>query len=289
MSNNNRSRRRKKAGFRYPKLLYIFAMLLFVVVLTYVLTEHPANDAADPDAKSSRTETSSPENDKFVPVSLSLPTSIIDIYKQTSSATYYSPVPESEAVSDSYFDDAVFVGDSRTESFAMYSGLVGIHSLSNVGADVSNAFTTECVYVGQEKVTIMDALAQTSFNKIYINFGINELGWPDSTKWKEEYAKIIDKVREINPSAIIYIQSIFPVSAEKDRDSEIYTISNIDIFNERLRELADEKKVNLVNVAEALKDDYGYLPEDASFDGVHLTPDYCLVWLNYLKTHTVKT
>ena len=33
---------------------------------------------------------------------------------------------------------------------------------------------------------------------------------------------------------------------------------------------------------------HGCLPEDDSFDGVHLLPDACKVWLDYLKTHTVE-
>lgn len=34
-----------------------------------------------------------------------------------------SRVPESEAAQDSYFEDAVFVGDSRTAGFMLYSGV----------------------------------------------------------------------------------------------------------------------------------------------------------------------
>ena len=40
------------------------------------------------------------------------------------------------------------------------------------------------------------------------------------------------------------------------------------------------------NVAEAMQDANGYLPSDATPDGVHLTPDYCKIWMDYLKTHT---
>ena len=32
----------------------------------------------------------------------------------------------------------------------------------------------------------------------------------------------------------------------------------------------------------------GEQEEDDSFDGVHLLPDACKVWLDYLKTHTVE-
>ena len=32
--------------------------------------------------------------------------------------------------------------------------------------------------------------------------------------------------------------------------------------------------------------DSGALPEEASTDGVHLNKEYCLKWLDYLKSHT---
>ena len=35
----------------------------------------------------------------------------------------WAPVPESEPVDDSYFDSVIFVGDSRTDGFRLYSGL----------------------------------------------------------------------------------------------------------------------------------------------------------------------
>ena len=44
-------------------------------------------------------------------------------------------VPESEPVTDdSYFSDAVFLGDSRTEGFHLYSGLEEGRCLYSVGA-----------------------------------------------------------------------------------------------------------------------------------------------------------
>ena len=46
-------------------------------------------------------------------------------------------VPESAPVDDSYFADAVFVGDSRTEGLRMYSGLTGAKFFSEVGLTVT--------------------------------------------------------------------------------------------------------------------------------------------------------
>ena len=200
----------------------------------------------------------------------------------------FSPsVPESAEVDDSYFDDAVFIGNSRTEGFKLYAGLSNAEYYTAIGLMVDTIFTKPYATVNGEKTTIMEALKTTDFSKVYIMLGMNELGWVYGSVYQEYYGRIIDGIREINPDAVIYIQSILPVSAEKSEKDDIYNNERINEFNALLRELAEEKEVYYVDVAEAVADEDGCLPEGASFDGVHLTPDYCGKWRDYLKTHTV--
>lgn len=197
-------------------------------------------------------------------------------------------VPESEPVDDSYFDDAVFIGDSRTEGFKLHSGLTKPVFITEVGMTVENIFTDYCSISGGYKNLCFTELASREFNKVYIMLGINELGWVYESVFKDDYGKIIDKIREINPDAIIYIQSIMPVSKWKDSNDTTFTIANVDRLNTQLRALADEKEAHYVDVAEGIMDAEGYLPYEATLDGVHLVPEYCVKWLDYLKTHTAQ-
>ena len=197
-------------------------------------------------------------------------------------------VPKSEAVDDSYFDDAVFIGNSRTEGLKMYSGLTKATFITEVGLTVKTIFTDYCDISGGYKNLCFSELESREFNKVYIMLGMNELGWVYESVFKEDYGKIIDKIREINPDAVIYIQSIIPVSKWKDSNDTTYTIYNVDRLNTQLRALADEKEVHYVDVAEGLMDEEGYLPYEATLDGVHLVPEYCVKWLDYLKTHTAQ-
>lgn len=196
-------------------------------------------------------------------------------------------VPESAEVENSYFDDAVFIGNSRTEGFKLYSGLSNAQYYTAIGLMVDTIFTKPYATVDGEKTTIMEALKTAEFSKVYIMLGMNELGWVYGSVYQEYYGRIIDAIREINPDAVIYIQSILPVSAEKSKSDAVYNNARINEFNGLLRELAEEKQVYYVDVAQAVSDENGCLPEGASFDGVHLTPDYCGKWRDYLKTHTV--
>lgn len=195
-------------------------------------------------------------------------------------------VPESEAVDDSYFADAVLMGDSRTEGLKMYSGLDSSQFFSSVGMDVDKVFTDQVVSLNGQLLTVAQALEQASYSKVYIMLGMNELGWVYESVFADNYARIIDTIRESHPDATIYVQSILPVSQWKDGSNDIYTNANVVRLQKALVAMCEEKGVNYVNVAEGIQDEQGYLPSEATQDGVHLTPEYCQRWMDYLKTHT---
>ncbi len=189
---------------------------------------------------------------------------------------------------DSYFDDAVFVGDSRTEGFGMYSGLKNATFYSEKGLMVDSIFKDKAVKISGDKVTIMEALKKRSFGKVYIMLGVNELGWPYDSVFIEHYKKVIDAIKESQPQAVIYIQSIINVSKEKDKNPPSY-INNkqINSRNKLIKKMAEEENVNYLDVNEVLTDSSGNLFADASTDGVHLNQRYCLVWKDYLLKHTI--
>ncbi len=191
-------------------------------------------------------------------------------------------------VDDSYFDDAVFVGDSRTEGFGMYSGLKNATFYAEKGLMVDTIFKDKAVKINGEKVTIMEALKKRSFGKVYIMLGVNELGWPYDDVFIDHYKKVVDAVKEAQPQADIYIQSIIHVSQEKDKSSPSY-ISNkqINRRNKLIKEMAEEESVNYLDLNEVLTDSTGSLFADASTDGLHLNQRYCLVWKDYLFKHTL--
>lgn len=200
----------------------------------------------------------------------------------------FGPVPESEAVEDAYFEDAVFLGDSRTEGFHLYSGLEAGTYFYAVGATVESVFTKNVWPAdGKEKVPLLDALAETACGKVYLMLGINELGWSKKETFHDQYAKVIDRVREDHPEAEIVLQTILPVSAKQDAKGSYVNNARIGVYNQVIRALAEEKDCALVDVAEALAGEDGCLPKELNFDGVHLNPAGCKIWLDYLRTHSV--
>ena len=199
------------------------------------------------------------------------------------------PLPETEAVEDTYFDGAVFLGDSRTEGLSLYSGLKTGYFYTAVGATVESVFSKKNFETeGGEKVPLLDAVAEQDCDKIYIMLGINELGWSKSKTFHDQYAKLIDRVREDHPEAKIVLQSIPPVSAMQEAKKTYVNNARIAEYNGVIQALAEEKECYFLDVAACLTGGDGLLPKDLNFDGIHLNPAGCKVWLNYLRTHSLE-
>ena len=196
-------------------------------------------------------------------------------------------VPESEPVEDDYFADTVFLGDSRTEGFYLYSGLEEGMYLYAVGATVESVFTKPTQETEAGKVPMLDALAELECGKVYIMLGANELGWPRSEAFHDQYGKVIDRIREDHPDAEVVIQSILPVSAVQESKGSYVNNGRIQTYNAILEELALEKECPYLNVSEAVTGEDGCLRPELTTDGIHLNTAGCKEWLNYLKTHAV--
>ena len=137
-----------------------------------------------------------------------------------------------------------------------------------------------------QKVTVMEALQQQSYAKIYIMFGVNELGWPYDDVFEEKYAKMVSDIRQLQPNAIIYVQNILPISAERSATDEIYNNNNVYRFNAVIKKMAEAQNVVYLDVASSVADETGALPAEASTDGIHCNGVYCDKWLEYLRTNT---
>lgn len=194
--------------------------------------------------------------------------------------------PPADPVEDTYFDDAVFLGDSRTEGFRLYSGLNTGKYLYATGATVASVFN-KSVDTPLGKMPLLDALQQMDCGKIYVMLGVNELGWNGTDIFRNQSAKLIERLQADHPDATIVIQSILPVSAKQDAKGSYVNNQRIDAYNQVLQELAETYGVVYLNEAEAVMDEDGYLRADWNFDGVHLNKAGCQAWLDYLRTHPV--
>ncbi len=190
-------------------------------------------------------------------------------------------------VDDSYFDDALFIGDSRTEGFMLYSNLSNLQAYCSKGLSITRIYSDEIVPLEDgRKITVMEALQVQKYKKIYIMFGVNELGWPYDDLFQEQYSKLIKDVKLLQPEAVIYVENIIPISASRSEKDTIYNNDNVNRFNAMIKTVCEEQNVVYLDVASALADETGALPENASVDGIHCNVEYCGIWMEYLRNNT---
>ena len=86
------------------------------------------------------------------------------------------PVSQFTTVDASYFDDALFLGDSHTDGFHDYAGLGNATYFTKNGLTVKDAVEKSFIELDGKKVTLAEALGTRQFGKVYILLGINEIG-----------------------------------------------------------------------------------------------------------------
>ncbi len=199
-------------------------------------------------------------------------------------------VAEGEWLASSYFDDALFVGDSITEGIKLYDVMNNATVLSSTGVNLDSLYTKAAItLVDGSKVPILEASKSYSPGKIYLMMGVNSL-LSDEESFRAAYARVVDTLVSQHPDAVFYIQSILPVTANYEkRQNAVADNAKIDRYNAILKELAAEKQVYYLDVAEAFKDADGCLPDsDSPKDGIHFGSSWYRKWFDYLRTHGVE-
>lgn len=220
-------------------------------------------------------------------------------YKEYIRKNNHQPLVEwSPAVDASYFDDAVFVGDSVCMSLQLYCAstkalgnatflCAGSLSPLNASWDVTKD-SKHPLYKGQ-KMHVEDAVALCGAKKVYIMLGINSLafGLDDCVN---DMVKFIDSIIEKSPDAQIILQSVTPMTIDSPIMTDKLNNAVITEYNTRLYNIAKERGWYYVNVAEILSDEEGYLMKHLCSDprdmGIHVKLEAGKLWVNYLKTHT---
>lgn len=213
----------------------------------------------------------------------------------TTDITTFSPVattppaPMFQTVDASYFDDALFIGDSRTEGLALYGSLTNADFFSNVGLSIYQVTEKQAGNPNtSESVTLDQKLASKQYGKVYIMLGLNELGTGTTESWAETYAQVVAKIRQAQPNATIYIESILLVSAAQDDPSGAINNATVRSRNEALAAMENTAdRIYYLNVNEAVMDASGCLDASLTNDGIHLIGTALPVWEDYLKQHAV--
>lgn len=197
-----------------------------------------------------------------------------------SETTIAAPEPDIFVESDlSYFDDALFIGDSRTVGIKEYGDFDRSDFFCSEGlaTDKINQVTVD----GKTFDKFIDA---KQYGKVYVMLGINEVG-NDHENVLTAYRAIVEKLKVHQPDAIIYLQANLHVTSYAENG--IITNDAIDDLNSGIAALADNKRVFYLDINELYDDEYGYFNQSYTSDGVHPLAMYYIQWCEWLCKKTV--
>ena len=199
-------------------------------------------------------------------------------------------IPLWKTVDESYFDDALFIGDSRVVGLRDY-GKLAEHATfyAYEGLNVFRLLTAKIVEVpGQhKKISVEEALGERQFAKIYLMTGINELDIGTVDRFENAYRDVVSRIRELQPGAVIYIQGIMLVTEKRAHKGDFVTNQGILERNEALKTIADWQTIFYLEDNEAITDESGVMNPSYTTDGIHLKAKYVPLWTEYLKTHVL--
>ena len=211
-----------------------------------------------------------------------------------------STVPAGSDVGASFFDDAVFIGDSISLRLTMYCqanpdalGKAQFLTAGSLGSgnalwDENSQDAVFPTYNGQV-VTLQDGVQKSGAKKVFIMLGMNDVGLYGVEGARDNMETLIGLILEKSPNVTIYVQSMTPMLTTHQLKS--LNNPNIEAYNKLLREMCAEHGWNFVDVASVMKEsDGGLIPAYCSDGGdggmgMHFTNEGAVAWVNYLRTH----
>ncbi len=198
-------------------------------------------------------------------------------------------VPEqSTPVDDSYFNNAVFIGDSRMEGFRNSSGITQGTFLTGIGLSI-NDMDKQIISSSEGNISVYQGLSGHQYDKIYLMLGANDLGYYPWDSFLPTFEAVLEQFHELQPHAIIYVCSVIYVDESKiEPGFEYDNNENVRTINGYILQACEELWYSYyLNLNEIFSNGNGALISDASPDGIHLNTYYLEMMLNYLKSHYI--
>lgn len=195
---------------------------------------------------------------------------------------------QSDSVDDSYFSDAVFIGDSRMEGFRNASGITQGTFLTGVGLSI-NDMDKQIISTADGNISVYQGLSGRQYKRIYLMLGTNDLGFYPWDQFQPTFEKAIKQFHALQPDAVIYICSVIYVEESKiAKGFEYDNNQNVQTINQYILSTCEDLWYSYyLNLNEIFSDGNHELIPGASADGIHLEPEYCAQMLTYLKSHYI--
>lgn len=171
-----------------------------------------------------------------------------------------------------YDADIVFLGDSITVASRFNKQFPELN-ICNMGCsgdtleDMSER-ASQIEYVHPERIFLMGGINSLKNNNVDESITI--------------YKEMLNVIKNNNDTSTVYIQSVLPISQKQEK--KYCKNDTIRKFNEQLKKLADEFDVTYIDLY-SLYEINGYMNEEMTYDGVHLTYEAYVLWAEKIWTY----
>lgn len=276
---------------KFKKYLYTFLLIITCIVASPLIFRQIWNSSRDklpPEKSRSEVSDSAQINTSGTTTTATAADMNGSVTSTTTATAPIEPLPEFRSSDASYFDDALFIGDSRTVGISEYGNLQNADYFCNTGMSVYNLFSADEYVRSMGKRMKLDSLFEKKqYGKIYLMLGINELGY-DFDVTIAKYSETVNFIREKQPDAIVYIQANLHVTKSRCDSDAIFNNTNIDRFNQSISALADGRDIFYIDINEVFDDANGNLAEEYTSDNAHVYAKHYVDWSNWLCTKTIE-
>lgn len=175
-----------------------------------------------------------------------------------------------------YNADITFFGDSIVSGGDFKKYFPEIETIINLG------LPGDTLYGMYNRI---EMLISTNPKKIFILGGINSLKNTNIESCVMRYDTMISDIKEGVPNVQLYIQSVLPISEEKERICA--DNSMIRQFNQRLEAISQKYNCIYIDLYSLYEKD-GYMNPELTSDGVHLKPEAYNLWAVKIKDYIEK-
>lgn len=194
---------------------------------------------------------------------------------------------EREPVPESFFDNTLFIGDSKTDEMRTWYRLGRADYFCDVNFSVYNVFDKTASDDAFKNAKLDRVLKRRKYDQVYIILGYNESGYPYGGLM-EQFEYVIRRVHDAQPDARIILHGVMHANRSVSQSYWAYSVENLEKVNDGLRAMADcYAEVYYVDCNEAFCDENGYLLSNVSLDGEHLLPDYSKQWAQEIRKRAI--
>ena len=186
-----------------------------------------------------------------------------------------------DSVDDRWFDNTLFIGDSRVVGLRDYARSGNAEYFCDVGMNLLSYDDKVLSDKNFSNLSLDQLLSSRTYDKIIVNFGLNECGFNDYS-FKLLYKQFLEYVKQKQPNAIIVLQGIMSVTKSKADTAGYFQPSFIQARSQFIQSLCDGVTVYYIDCNPYFSDENGYLYASLTNDGFHPTTTGYRHWRDWI-------